>query len=132
MASRLHDISNVFLLLRVDFAEEPLGEYFRKPDDGVERRAQLVRHVGEEFALVPAGRLEFPALFLDLAEQPRVLDGESRLRREGLEQGHDLGREFARSLSIYRQSSNQAILAQQRHREHRSVAQAEENLADAT
>jgi hypothetical protein len=43
-------------------------------EDGVERRAQLVAHVGEELRFVLARDLEFAALLLDLAEQPRVLD----------------------------------------------------------
>ena len=38
-------------------------------DDGVERRAQLVAHVGEELRLVLARHLELAALFLHLREQ---------------------------------------------------------------
>ena len=40
----------------------------RVPDDCVERRAELMRHVREEFRLVPVGLPELPA-FLDLAEE---------------------------------------------------------------
>ena len=47
---------------------------FGEADDGVERRAQLVRHVGEELRLVPVGGFDLAALVLDLAEQPGVLD----------------------------------------------------------
>ena len=54
-------------------------------DDGVERRAQLVRHVGEELRLMPVGRFNLPALFLDLAEQPGVLDRQHGLGREGFQ-----------------------------------------------
>ena len=46
---------------------------FRETDDGIERGAQLVRHVGEEFRLVPISGLDLPTLILDLSEQPRVL-----------------------------------------------------------
>ena len=38
-----------------------------KPDDGVERRAQLVAHAGEELRLVPAERFEL------LVEPPELL-----------------------------------------------------------
>ena len=43
-------------------------------------------HIGEELRLVLARDLELPALFLDLAEQARVLNRQHRLRSEGLEQ----------------------------------------------
>ena len=42
----------------VDLAEEPLAQHLREADDRVQRRAQLVRHVREELALVPARRLQ--------------------------------------------------------------------------
>ena len=41
-------------------------------EDGVERRAQLVAHVGEELRLVPARLRELPALVLDLIRTARV------------------------------------------------------------
>src|SRR5919106_816305 len=62
-----------------------LLEHLAVADDGVERRAQLVGHVGQELGLVPVGRLELSALVLDLPEEARVLDGQRRLvgeRRE--------------------------------------------------
>ena len=57
-----------------------------QPDDGVERRAQLVAHAGDELRLVLARHCELAALVLDLAEQARVLDRQHRLGREGLKQ----------------------------------------------
>ena len=56
-----------------------LLEHLAVADDGVERRAQLVGHVGQELGLVAVGGLELAALVLDLPEQPRVLDGQGRL-----------------------------------------------------
>src|SRR6516165_7125945 len=50
-----------------------------QPDDGVERRAQLVAHAGEELRLVLARQLKLPALVLDFVEQPHVLNGNHRL-----------------------------------------------------
>ncbi|HKH27230.1 MAG TPA: hypothetical protein VKA61_02720, partial [Sphingomicrobium sp.] len=43
-------------------------------------------HIGEELRLVAACNLNLAALLLDFAEQPRVLDREHGLRREGLEE----------------------------------------------
>ena len=85
---RLHALQHVAHLRRrlaVDAVEDQLGV----AEDGVERRAQLVAHVGEELRLVLARDLELPALLLDLAEQPRVLDRQHRLRRERLHQVDD-------------------------------------------
>ena len=62
---------------------------------GVQRRPQLVGHVGQELGLVLAGDFELAALVLDLPEQPRVLDGQGRLGGEGPEQLDDLRREVA-------------------------------------
>ena len=50
-----------------------LSQHFGETDDGVERSAQLVRHVGEEFRLVPVRGLDLATLFLDFAKQPRIL-----------------------------------------------------------
>ena len=58
-------------LVSVELAEQSLAQDFRETDDGVERRAQLMRHVGEKFRLVAVGHLDLPALFLDLVE-PRA------------------------------------------------------------
>ena len=76
----------VVVLLLVELAEQALEQHLGEADDRVERRAQLVRHVGEELRLVLVGDLELAALVLDLAEQARVLDRDHRLVGEGLEQ----------------------------------------------
>src|SRR5215471_8827864 len=52
-------------------AEHHLGQ----PDDGVERRAQLVAHAGDKLRLVLARLCELAARVLYFLEQPRVLDG---------------------------------------------------------
>ena len=90
MAAGGENVVGVLGLLLVQLAEEFFLQHFGEADDGVERRAQLVRHVGEKFRLVPVGRFDLAALFLDLAEQPRVVDRQSRLRREGLQQDSSL------------------------------------------
>ena len=86
MSSRLQNVCQVFRLFVIDLPEHALRQDFREADDGVERRAQLVRHVGEELTLVLARHLELPALVLDLAEQPRVLYRDDRLVGKRFEQ----------------------------------------------
>jgi len=49
-----------------------LGELLTQNQDAVERRAQLVRHVGEELGLVARGQRELRGLVLERAT--RVLD----------------------------------------------------------
>jgi len=48
-----------------------LAQHLADANDGVERRAQLVAHIGEELRLVLACFRELPALVLDFIEQPR-------------------------------------------------------------
>ena len=50
--------------LAIDIVENELGV----AQDGVERRAQLVAHVGEELRLVLAGDFELLAFVLDFVE----------------------------------------------------------------
>ena len=91
MAAGGEDVVGVLGLFLVQLAEESFLQDFGEADDGVERRAQLMGHVGEEFRLVPVGGFDLPALFLDLAEQPGVLDRQGGLGREGLQKIHHFG-----------------------------------------
>src|SRR5215831_1178093 len=116
MLSRLEDVSDVFGLLFVDLAEHSLGEDLREADDGVERCAQLMRHIGEELALVAARRFQLAALDLKLAEQARILDRQGRLRRKGLQQGDDPRGELARGVTRHGERTEQVVLTQQRYR----------------
>jgi hypothetical protein len=86
VVARGMDVEQVLELLVVDLAEHLLRQHLGETDDRVERRAQLVRHVGEELRLVLVGELELAALGLDLVEQARVLDRDHGLTGEGLEQ----------------------------------------------
>ena len=84
-AIALHAIEHAARLLRhlaVDAVEDQLGI----AEDGIERRAQLVAHIGEELRLVLARLRELPALVLDFVEQPHVLDRDHRLVGEGRDQ----------------------------------------------
>ncbi len=64
-----------------------------------------------------ARELQLPRLVLDLAEQTCVLDGERRLRGERLHQVDDVLAEAARPLAPYHQGADDAVLAQQGHRQ---------------
>ena len=75
-------LAHLFGRVAIDVVEDELGV----AEDGVERRAQLVAHVGEELRLVLARLRELPALVLDFVEQPHVLDSDHRLVGEGGDQ----------------------------------------------
>ena len=74
MAAGGKDVVGVLGLFLVQLAEQLLVQDFGEADDGVEWRAQFVRHVGEKLRFMPARDFELPALLLDLAKQPRVLN----------------------------------------------------------
>ena len=67
------DVVEVLRLLLVHLAEHPLAQHLGEAEDRVQRRPQLVRHVGQELGLVPAGRLELAALLVQLGECRREL-----------------------------------------------------------
>ena len=82
---RLHAVqhgAHLFRRLAVDVVDDQLGI----AENGVERRAQLVAHIGEELRLVLARFLELAALVLDFLEQPHILDGDHGLVGEGRDQ----------------------------------------------
>ena len=110
-------------------AEGLVQDQLRVAEDGVQRRPQLVAHVGQELRLVLAGDRELAALLLDLAEQPGVLDGQRRLRGEGLQELDDLRRELPGRSPDHRQRADDLVLPQQRHRQQRPVALPEQDVA---
>src|SRR6516165_10295791 len=73
-----------------------VGHQFGITQDGVERRAQLVAHIGEKLRLVLARLFELPALILDFIEQPDVLYGDHSLVGERFNQLNLLWREWSR------------------------------------
>ena len=76
-----------------------------------------MRHVGEKLGLVAIGGLKLPALVFDLAEQPRVLNRQHRLRRKGLKKIHNLRRKAAGFAPVNRQSPHDFLIEQERHGE---------------
>ena len=51
VVARREDVVEVLRLLLVDLAEQPLLQHLREADDRVQRRPELVRHVGQELDL---------------------------------------------------------------------------------
>ena len=127
LAVGLHALEHAAHLLRrlaVDVVEDQLGV----AENGVERRAQLVAHIGEELRLVPARHFELPALVLDFAEQPRVLDRQHRLRRERLHQVDGILREGAGRAAAHHQHADDLVAADERRHQARAVAGAQDDL----
>ena len=112
------------------FAVDAVEDQFGVAEDGVERRAQLVAHVGEELRLVLARHRELLALLLDLAEQPRVLDRHHRLVGEGLQQVDGGLRKFAGRLAPHHQRADDVVGTEQRHDQQRAEALAQVDLVD--
>src|SRR3990172_779659 len=114
MAARGENVVGILGLFLIQLAKQFLLQDFRETNDGVEWGSKLVGHVGEKFRLVPIGSLDLPALIIDLAEQPRVLDRQGRLRRERLKEVYHLRRKVARLLAPDRQSAHDPLLPEQR------------------
>ena len=105
----------------VHLPEHTLREHLREAEDRVQRRPELVGHVGQELRLVAARGLELLALVRDLAEESGVLDGESGLGGERAEQPDDLWCELARYLARDGQDPDDLVLTEQGHPEQRPV-----------
>ena len=91
------DVVEVLLLLRVDLAGDPLAQHLREADDRVQRRPQLVGHVGQELRLVLARGLELPVEALELVVHP-VHVGRQRAELVAVRDVH-VPREVARTRS---------------------------------
>ena len=115
------DVLQVLLLLLVEVTEHALRQHLGEADDRVQRRPQLVGHVGQELRLVLAGDLELPTLVRDLAEEPGVLDGQHRLGGKGLQQSRrPSGENAPRSRRTITTSSEQLVFPDHRHRDDRA------------
>ena len=76
-----------------------------------------------------AGDLELAALLLDLAEEPRVLDGQRRLGGEGLQELDDLGGELSGRPPVDRSAPMTWSSRMQRDGQERPVARPEQDVA---
>src|SRR4029077_21049918 len=77
---------------------DAVDQQFGIAEDRVQRCSELVAHISEELRFVLAWQRQLFALVGNLAEQPRVLDRQYRLARQGLHQSHGLGWNPARLL----------------------------------
>ncbi len=75
-----------------------------------------------------ARRLKLPALHLELAVEPRVLDGEGRLGGERPEEIDHLRRELTGLVPIHDQAADDAVFADERDGEQRPVPQAQQDI----
>ena len=96
-------------------AVDPVENELGIAEDGVERGAQLVAHVGEELRFVLARYFELAALLLDLVEQPRVLDRQHGLCAKGLQQIDRALGKLARLLAADHQRTDDPVCAEQRN-----------------
>src|SRR5262249_19186970 len=103
---------------------------FGVTEDGVERRAQFVAHIGEELRLVLARLFKLPALVPDLVEQPRVLNGECRLRRKGLDNVDGVLGKLSRRAATNHQRADDVFAAQQRRHHPRTIAGTQGDLVN--
>src|SRR5262249_21996424 len=117
-SSAVHALQRLLRLLCAE-TRRISDQHVREPDDGVERRAQLMAHARDELRLVLARLRQLAALFLDLAEQARVLDGQHRLRRERLQEINGTLGKVARLLAPDHERPDDTICADQRHDEAR-------------
>ena len=76
MVPRRDDVVEVLRLLLVHRADHLVAQHLREADDRVQRRPQLVRHVGQELRLVPARRLELRVEAPELVVHPVDVGGQ--------------------------------------------------------
>jgi hypothetical protein len=78
----MHALQRLLRLFRAE-AWRMADHHVSQADDGVERRAQLVAHAGNELRFVLARLLQLAVLVLDFVEQAHVLDCNSGLVGKG-------------------------------------------------
>ena len=99
-----------------------------QPDDGIERGTQLVAHAGDELRLMLARHFELAALLLYFREQIGVLDGQHRLRREGLQQIEGVLGKRAGRFAPHHQHTDEAFRTKQWHNQRRSESGAQQDV----
>jgi hypothetical protein len=109
----LEHIAHFLGRVAVNAVENKLGI----AEDGVERRAQFMAHIGEELRLVFARFLDLATLFLNFLEQAHVLDGDDGLVGEGVGEFDLLIGERPHRAAAQNDDTNRIAFAQQRHTE---------------
>src|SRR5215468_5427814 len=78
-------------------------------------------HISEKLRLVTVSGLDLAALVFDLPEQTRVLNSQSGLGRESLQEIDDFRRKAARLLAPHGQRPHDASLPKKWNRQNRSI-----------
>src|SRR5262249_5180385 len=99
-----------------------LPEHLADADNGIERGAQLMAHVGEELRLVLARLGKLAALVLNFVEQPHVLDRDACLVGKRRRQLDLLVGEGAHGATEQEKNADWHSFSQQRHADTGSVA----------
>src|SRR5262245_58035187 len=89
----------------------------------VQGLAQVVARGREKAGPGEVGELELPPLCLRLAEQPRIVYGQSRLGGKGLEEIDDFVRKASRLAPRHDQGAEDFLLAPKRNGEHGAIAE---------
>src|SRR5690349_18585410 len=97
-----------------------LAQHLADADDSVQRRAQLMAHIGEELRLVLACLRKLTALFMNFVEQPHVLNGDCGLVSESFDKRDLL---VSERLDLRLDEADDTLrnsLSHHRHGEHRA------------
>src|SRR4029077_14230047 len=90
-----------------------MGEQFGIAQDGVQRRAQLVAHVGDELGFVLTRNRKLSALLIDFTEQLRILHREDRLIGKGLHEIDCTGGKISALATLQHQRAKNVILSEE-------------------
>ena len=115
------DVADVLLLAVVELAEHPLEQHVGEADHGVQRRAQLVRHAGQELPTCGGPRPQLALALLEGDEQLDILDRDRALRREG-GHGSTVRSSNAATVTPQRDDADHLLGGQHRDPEHRPEA----------
>jgi len=115
----LVDVSDFFRQLAVDVHQEYPGI----AQHGIHRRLKFMAHTGQKLRLVLARQLQLMPFFLDLTEEPSVLDRQGSSCSERLKKIHNFGRKVARLFAPDRQRPHDLLFAEKWNRQNGSITQ---------
>src|SRR5262249_15777363 len=115
-ASAVHAVERLQRLIGAE-AGGVRYQHVGEPDDGIERRAQLVADAGDKLRLVLARLVELAVLVLNLVEQPHVLNRNRGLVGKRLDKRDLLLGEWAHLRAHQSQDADRRAFAQHRNRD---------------
>ena len=102
-------------------AVDPVDQQLGKAQNRIERRPELVAHIGEELGFVAAGCLQL-TLFSSISRNSFAFwMASTDCAGEGLHQPHRGFREFAGGAALQNRRPEHAVGTDQRHDQHRAV-----------